>query len=135
MCQIYCSSFEMDHILMSPKCLYKINSSDISVLYPYPLFNTIVMLNIVTYKWYLRHGNHNFLWTMSWHSYQDMLLDLFSLLGEDYSFYFFRSYIFYIENMLNTFYHFWCSKRNWLAFDFAFSYIIVIVSITSWISW
>ena len=60
MCQISFSSFEIDHILVSAKNLYKINSSDISVLYPYPLFNTVVTFTIVTYKWYLRHGNHNF---------------------------------------------------------------------------
>ena len=82
--------------------MYKINSSDIPVLYPYPLFNTFVVFNIVTYKWYLRHGNHNFLWTMSWHSYEDMLLYSFSFLGEDYSIYRLRSYISYIENMPNT---------------------------------
>ena len=87
---------------MPEKYMYKINSSDIPVLYPYPLFNTFVLFNIVTYKWYLRHGNHNFLWTMSWHSYEDMLLYSFSLLGEDYSIYRLRSYISYIENMPNT---------------------------------
>ena len=61
LCQICCSSFKMDHKMMHEKYVYKINSSDIPFLDPYPLFKAIVMFNIVTYKRYLGHGNHNFL--------------------------------------------------------------------------